>query len=70
MASCGLAAGEEKVTAEVRAAVLDKPRCGVVTVVGAGGPGVFGREPVSDGEDGEVEVVGLVLQIWVLAGSV
>ena len=67
MAAGGLATGEEKVAAELAGAVFDEVFGGVVAVFCAGGPGVFGCEAVADGYDGEIEVVGHVFEVGVLA---
>jgi hypothetical protein len=40
--------------------MLDEPRSRVVAVLCTGGPGVFRREPVPDGNDCDVEVIGHV----------
>lgn len=68
MGAGGFAACEEERAAEESLSVVRKILGGVVAVLDAGGPGVLGCEAVADGDYGEVEVVGLVGEIWVLAG--
>ena len=66
MGSKYFSAGEHELTPEFFRSVVDEPFCGIVAVVCAGGPGVFGREAIAYGKYGDFVVVGHILQVRIL----